>query len=152
MFNLPKREEGQGLVEYALVLVLVAVVVIVILTVLGSSVALVYARVIGGFTGQSISNTGTEYVVLSADITVHGGSICNVEINNATVAVVQDGALLENSATGSIAISASGASASMSGTTNKYGLATGMSGSLAGANCPSHLTIGNTGYRSSINP
>ncbi|MEA3308866.1 MAG: pilus assembly protein, partial [Chloroflexota bacterium] len=34
MLYLP-REEGQGLVEYALILVLIAVVVIVILTLLG---------------------------------------------------------------------------------------------------------------------
>ncbi|MCL5950812.1 MAG: Flp family type IVb pilin, partial [Chloroflexi bacterium] len=33
------REEGQGLVEYALILVLVAVVVIAILTLLGPQIA-----------------------------------------------------------------------------------------------------------------
>ncbi|MGQ9467523.1 MAG: Flp family type IVb pilin, partial [Anaerolineae bacterium] len=32
------REEGQGLVEYALILVLVAIVVIIILTLLGGQV------------------------------------------------------------------------------------------------------------------
>ncbi|MDT8307218.1 MAG: Flp family type IVb pilin, partial [Anaerolineae bacterium] len=46
------REEGQGLVEYALILVLIAVVVIVILTILGSTVAVAYARIIGGLSGQ----------------------------------------------------------------------------------------------------
>ena len=39
------REEGQGLVEYALILVLVTMVVIAILTLLGPQVANVFSRV-----------------------------------------------------------------------------------------------------------
>jgi len=39
------REEGQGLVEYALILVLVAVVVIVILALLGPAVGNVFSNV-----------------------------------------------------------------------------------------------------------
>ncbi len=153
MFKLPAREEGQGLVEYALVLVLIAVVVILILTVLGSTVGLVYARVVGGFYGQSITGTGTEFVVLKANVSVTGGGgTCNVAISDATVAVAQDGALLENSAVSGITISAPGGSSSMSGTTNNFGLATGLSGSLSGVSCPSKLTIGNTGYSSPIKP
>lgn len=38
MLYRPQREEGQGLVEYALILVLIAVVVIVILGTLGTSI------------------------------------------------------------------------------------------------------------------
>lgn len=51
MFNSKREEKGQGLVEYALVLVLVAVVVIGVLTVLGPSVSQVYAQVIAGLGG-----------------------------------------------------------------------------------------------------
>jgi pilus assembly protein Flp/PilA len=40
------REEGQGLVEYALILVLVAVAVIVILTLLGPAVGQVFSNII----------------------------------------------------------------------------------------------------------
>ncbi len=40
------REEGQGLVEYALILVLVAVVVIVILALLGPAVGNVFSNVV----------------------------------------------------------------------------------------------------------
>ncbi len=153
MFNIPKREEGQGLVEYALVLVLVAIAAIVILAVLGSAVALVFVRVIGGLNGQSITSSGVEYIVLSADISVTGGGgSCNVTISDATVAVLSDGEMLEDSATGSIAISASGGSSSMSGTTNNLGIASGLSGSLGGVSCGSQLTIGNTGYSTIINP
>jgi pilus assembly protein Flp/PilA len=40
------KEKGQGLVEYALILVLVAVVVIVILTVLGPLIGNVFSQII----------------------------------------------------------------------------------------------------------
>lgn len=43
MYN--PREEGQGLVEYALILVLVAVVVIVVLAVLGPLVGNVFSSI-----------------------------------------------------------------------------------------------------------
>ena len=44
MLFLP-REEGQGLVEYALILVLVSIAVIVILALLGEQVADVFSRI-----------------------------------------------------------------------------------------------------------
>ena len=40
------REEGQGLVEYALILVLVAVVVIVILALLGPAVGNIFSNLV----------------------------------------------------------------------------------------------------------
>jgi pilus assembly protein Flp/PilA len=40
------REEGQGLVEYALILVLVAVVVIVILALVGPAVGNIFSNVV----------------------------------------------------------------------------------------------------------
>jgi pilus assembly protein Flp/PilA len=45
MMYLP-REKGQGLVEYALILVLVAVVVIVILALLGPAIGNVFSTII----------------------------------------------------------------------------------------------------------
>ena len=42
------RESGQGLVEYALVLVLVAIVVIAILTLLGPQIGNVFSRILHG--------------------------------------------------------------------------------------------------------
>jgi pilus assembly protein Flp/PilA len=41
------KEKGQGLVEYALILVLVAVVVIAILTLLGPAVGNVFSDIMG---------------------------------------------------------------------------------------------------------
>jgi pilus assembly protein Flp/PilA len=47
MLYLP-REEGQGLVEYALILVLIAVVVIVLLTLVGDEVRSTFSRIASG--------------------------------------------------------------------------------------------------------
>ncbi|MDD3824656.1 MAG: Flp family type IVb pilin [Anaerolineae bacterium] len=48
MLFLP-NEEGQGLVEYALILVLVAVVVIAVLTLLGPAIADVFSTIMDSF-------------------------------------------------------------------------------------------------------
>jgi len=45
MLYLP-REEGQGLVEYALILVLIAIVVIVVLVVLGPAIADIFQQIV----------------------------------------------------------------------------------------------------------
>ena len=45
MLFLP-REEGQGLVEYALILVLVAIVVIVILALLGPAIGNIFSEIV----------------------------------------------------------------------------------------------------------
>ena len=50
MLYLP-REEGQGLVEYALILVLIAVVVIAILTLLGTQVSTIFGSITAGLGG-----------------------------------------------------------------------------------------------------
>lgn len=46
MLYRPQDEEGQGLVEYALILVLVAVVVIVLLLVLGPIIGNVFSSIV----------------------------------------------------------------------------------------------------------
>ena len=50
MLYLP-REEGQGLVEYALILVLIAIVVIIVLTLLGDQVSSVFSNIVSGLGG-----------------------------------------------------------------------------------------------------
>ena len=94
---LPKRQEGQGLVEYALVLVLIAVVVIVILQLMGSSVILAYAKVMGGFTGQTISGNGNEGILLSYSSTetpTGGGATCHGTFSNVYMVFTQDGQIV----------------------------------------------------------
>jgi pilus assembly protein Flp/PilA len=51
MLYRPNNEEGQGLVEYALILVLVAVVVIIILSILGPTIGNIFSDVIDGLNG-----------------------------------------------------------------------------------------------------
>lgn len=46
------RTEGQGLVEYALILVLIAIVVIGVLTLLGRRVSNVFSTINSGLNGQ----------------------------------------------------------------------------------------------------
>lgn len=46
MLYAPRNEEGQGLVEYALILVLVAVVVIVILALLGPAIGNIFSNIV----------------------------------------------------------------------------------------------------------
>ena len=52
MLYRPQNEEGQGLVEYALILVLVAVVVVVVLIVLGPVIGDTYSDIIAMFNEQ----------------------------------------------------------------------------------------------------
>ncbi len=43
-----QRQEGQGMVEYALILVLVSIVVILILTLLGGTIQNVFSDIVAG--------------------------------------------------------------------------------------------------------
>lgn len=45
MLYLPRNEEGQGLVEYALILVLVVMVVVAILMVMGPQIGNAFSRI-----------------------------------------------------------------------------------------------------------
>jgi pilus assembly protein Flp/PilA len=42
------KEKGQGMVEYALIIVLIAIVVIAILTLLGTQISTVFSRIVSG--------------------------------------------------------------------------------------------------------
>ena len=46
MQNLPRQQHGQGMVEYALILVLVSIVVIVILLTMGNQIQNVFSNVV----------------------------------------------------------------------------------------------------------
>ena len=48
-----EKEEGQTLVEYALILVLIAIVVIVALTLTGTTVSNIFNNIVSGLTGAS---------------------------------------------------------------------------------------------------
>ena len=42
------REKGQGMVEYALIIVLIAVVLIVVLALVGSQISTVFSQIVSG--------------------------------------------------------------------------------------------------------
>lgn len=91
--RIPRKEEGQGLVEYALLIVLVAIVIIVILSLMGRTVTTVFAQVYAGLNGQALNGTGTEYVVTGVGGSAVGAPpSCTVSIS-ATVVVFEDGQL-----------------------------------------------------------
>jgi pilus assembly protein Flp/PilA len=45
------REQGQGLVEYALIIFLIAIVLIIVLTAMGGTIGAVFSSVNDGLTG-----------------------------------------------------------------------------------------------------
>lgn len=94
--NNQENENGQGLVEYALILALVAVVVLAILTVLGPTITVVYARVIGGFSGQSVSLQGNEVIILGLGESWEraGGGTCNLTVSADAMVGLSDGQLI----------------------------------------------------------
>jgi pilus assembly protein Flp/PilA len=51
MLFLP-HEEGQGLVEYALILVLIAIVVIAVLVLIGPEVGNIFSQIFNGLRGE----------------------------------------------------------------------------------------------------
>ncbi len=51
MLYLPKHEEGQGLVEYALILVLVVIVVVAIVALMGPQIGKIFSRITNGLSG-----------------------------------------------------------------------------------------------------
>ena len=138
MNNLRQRqkEEGQGLVEYALILVLVAVVVIAVLTLLGPRIMVTYARVMGGFTGQSVTMSGSEVLVVGADIQMDnvGSGVCNLTISGAALIGLQDGNILTDQGISATAqVNGINTSATLSGTADGGGMAD-ISGQTATAN------------------
>lgn len=75
MFNkFFSREEGQGLVEYALILVLVAVVVIAVLMLLGPQINQVFCRV------ANVLQPGTCGVISTVSVTTSGGMSSDVTV------------------------------------------------------------------------
>lgn len=67
-----RNEEGQGLVEYALVMVLVSVVVIAILTVLGPTISNVYCSINTALGGQCTSSVADD----SGDPVCYNDQVC----------------------------------------------------------------------------
>jgi pilus assembly protein Flp/PilA len=71
MFHkLPPREEGQGLIEYALILVLVAIVVIAILLLLGPVVGNVFSNIVVRLQDGGGGPSGSKVISFNGNATV----------------------------------------------------------------------------------
>lgn len=145
-FSQVKREKGQGLVEYALILVLVSVAVIAIMIFLGGSVGDVFQDVADTLSGQTISGTGTEYTIGGFSASATGGpAVCSVSVSAISVTKYQDGERVGAGESVSISISATGGgSTSGSGTTDANGVATISATTLSG-NCSGQVTASGGG-------
>ena len=144
MNMLPKRQEGQGLVEYALILVLVAVVVIVILQLLGPSIVLTYARVMGGFNGQTITGNGAEGLVVSYNTVTssQAGGECSAQISDIILVATDNGRIITGE-TVSFQIRAEGGApgAPLSATASGSGLITVEGPITRSGSCPLRLVV-----------
>lgn len=146
-----RREEGQGLVEYALLLVLVAIVVIAILALLGDELNGVFARVIAGLNGQEMTGTGTEYVITGMGASATGSPPdCTVTVSDMRVTVFIDGDVAGPgvSVSGSVSVSG-GSGGSTSGTTGSGGTAT-LSNVSGTGNCSGTATLSVGGSTRSV--
>lgn len=127
-----QREKGQGLVEYALILVLVAAVVIGILTLLGPQINIAFSKVMAALNGAG----NYEYAINSFSITKtpQSGPSCDITAT-ANITIKENGNPVVDpvNVTGSI----SGiVNMSISGTvTNGSGTIT--SSTNVGGSCPS---------------
>jgi pilus assembly protein Flp/PilA len=137
------REDGQGLVEYALILVLIAIVIVVALTLMGGTLASTYARIIGGVNGQVITGSGHEFVVAGYDQThSSGGGTCTITFTNITIIALLDGSANKNASV-SVPVSVDGVGqAPISATTNNNGIAQVASAGPYSAACPMTVNIG----------
>lgn len=139
MKTINQNEEGQGLVEYALVLVMVAVTLIVILTLLGSQVVLAYGRVIAGLNGDSLNDNA---VLLSSDTTITGTTVCNATMENIRfIATDAEGNLITRGSV-TVTIRVNGvAGATITGDANSSGIVAVAGPVSVSGGCPLDITL-----------
>lgn len=136
MKKIYRQEEGQGLMEYALVILLIALVVILILTFLGPTISGFYARVIGGLNGQQISGSGDE-VAVDGSANITGDGVCTATLPaGTTIIALRDGRTLGNTSV-TIQIWANGSSgSSIAVATDSNGRGTTGADLTASDSCP----------------
>jgi pilus assembly protein Flp/PilA len=95
MENSQRREKGQGLVEYALILVLVAIVVIAILLLLGPTTGNVFSNVVAFFGSTNGGGGGANQIAWQADpqVTKTSGGLgnCSYAASSISLKVTQGG-------------------------------------------------------------
>lgn len=141
--NIPEREQGQGLVEYALLLALIALIVLAILTLLGAQVVLAFARVAGGLNGDVLdAANGDRAVLVSYDGGPSGSGACSGNISNLRfVAVDNNGAVITNDTASATLVVSGQPQGSVSGTAGSSGLATASGSYSVSGICPLQITL-----------
>ncbi|MFQ5577779.1 MAG: hypothetical protein ACE5G8_12425 [Anaerolineae bacterium] len=119
------REQGQGLVEYALLLVLVAVVVIAVLLLLGPQISSIFSQVIVALGGEDPGNPSYTYSIEQFGVSGTAGfGGCTVKLSQTMrVKVTQDGSPVDGASLTVVVRLQTGDDRSFSGTTNASGLA-----------------------------
>ena len=131
-----KKEDGQGMIEYALLLVLIAVVVIGILSVLGPRVRSTFGKIITAFGGAG----GFEYAIISGPSirAVAGFNSCSIRIDQLSVKVSDLGEPVDNgTVTVHIAWPGGGDSRELQITQNGVANFSGQEVGSLGSNCSS---------------
>ncbi len=141
--NIPKEEQGQGLVEYGLVIVLIAIVVVAILTLLGSQVVLTYARIAGGLKGDVLDvANGDNAVVVAYEGSGLTGGVCSGSISDVSFVVVDSNGQIITDAPVSATLMVDGqGQGNVSGTANENGLATAAGPFSVSGTCPLDITL-----------
>lgn len=105
VLNLPQKEKGQGLVEYALILVLVAIVVIAVLLTLGPQIGQVFSKVV-----TVLENTGaiSSGVVTGVTANRTGSGSGNDVVVNVTVSTNSSVTITDSQSSQSSTISCNG--------------------------------------------
>lgn len=116
----PHREDGQGLVEYALILVLVAIVVIAILLQLGPAIGRVFSQITAVL---QAGGTAQQVTINTFNATGTSGLGCSVKVSVLNVTVTKGGQPLAGAAVSGNVTIRGGASSPLSGTTDSSGVA-----------------------------
>jgi pilus assembly protein Flp/PilA len=136
----PKREQGQGLVEYGLILVLVSIASIAMMVLLGDSMNGVYNTIDEALSGQEVNETGEDFTIGGFSPSATGsGMACTVTIPSVTISRYMDG----QPAAGAVGISinAGAGTVSRNGTAGADGRVTFSDITLTGACSPGTATI-----------
>jgi pilus assembly protein Flp/PilA len=133
------HEEGQGLVEYALILVLVAIVVIAILLQLGPVVGNVFSNVVAALTTAGSGGSQQITFVGTPSVTKTGSIGCTYTATSVRVSVTQDGNPVSGASIGgSVTVRDNDGNHivtfSIGGTTGGSGQAT-LSGNVSNSSC-----------------
>lgn len=134
-----RNEEGQGLVEYALVLVMVALTLILILSLLGSQIILAYGNIIGALGGDSFDDNA---VLLASDTSITGTTVCTATMQDIRfIAKDGDGKLITN-ANVVVNIRANGVnSGTLSGMASGSGIVSVAGPTTVAGGCPLEITL-----------